>query len=224
MGVVPRNGVLSEHFYKDCMKIALFIHQPACSVDSANGIIEALSSQYSFKLFSKDQVEDTFFDDVDCVCVPGGIGDADRFDTLMKYNYDAVRNYVKQGGKYLGICMGAYWASSDYFDILHNVKVNQYIKRPNTDTHRPHPKAMPVVWNNESHRMYFYDGCAFEGNNFKTVATYPNMDPMAIIQNKIGLIGCHPESNKYWYNKKYLEPHWHQGIHYTLLLEFVNSF
>jgi glutamine amidotransferase-like uncharacterized protein len=142
----------------------------------------------------------------------------------MKYNYDAVRNYVKQGGKYLGICMGAYWASSDYFDILHNVKVDQYIKRPNTDTHRPHPKAMPVLWNNELHRMYFYDGCAFEGNNFKIVATYPNMDPMAIIQNRIGLIGCHPESNKYWYNKKYLEPHWHQGIHYKLLLEFINSF
>jgi hypothetical protein len=120
--------------------------------------------------------------------------------------------------------MGAYWASSDYFDILHNVKVNQYIKRPNTDTHRPHPKAMPVLWNDEPHKMYFYDGCAFEGNNFKTIATYPNMDPMAIIQNRIGLIGCHPESNKYWYNKKYLEPHWHQGIHYKLLLDFVNSF
>jgi hypothetical protein len=83
---------------------------------------------------------------------------------------------------------------------------------------------MPVLWNNEQYRMYFYDGCAFEGNNFKTVATYPNSDPMAIIQQNIGLIGCHPESEQWWYNKKYLEPHWHQGIQYNLLLNFVNSF
>jgi len=206
------------------MHIAIFVHQPACSVDSVNGIIKSLSPQHSFKLFSKDEVESTFFDDVDCICIPGGIGDADRFDTLMKYNEEHVVRYVKQGGRYLGICMGAYWAGPDYFDLLNNVKVEQYIRRPKTDTHRPHPKAMPVLWNGEQHRMYFYDGCAFEGTGFKTIATYPNMDPMAIIQNRIGLIGCHPESSQYWYNKKYLEPHWHRGIHYKLLLEFVNSF
>ena len=205
------------------MKIALFIHQPICAVDSANGIISALSPHYSFKLFSKDEVEPTFFDDVDCVCFPGGIGDADKFDSLLKYNADPVISFVKNGGKYLGICMGAYWAGEDYFDILDDVDVEQYIRRPKTDTHRPHPKAMPVVWNNEHHRMYFYDGCAFEGNNFKTIATYPNNDPMAIIQNNIGLIGCHPESQQYWYNKKYLEPHWHRGIHYKLLFDFVNA-
>ena len=205
------------------MKIALFIHQPVCAVDSANGIIKALSSQHTFKLFSRDEVESTFFDDVDCVCFPGGYGDADRFDTLLKWNHDSIINFVNRGGSYLGICMGAYWAGEDYFNILKNVKVEQYIKRPNTDTRRPHPKAMPITWNSNTHRMYFYDGCAFEGLDFKTVATYPNNDPMAIIQNKIGLIGCHPESEQWWYDKKYLEPHWHRGIQYNLLLDFVNQ-
>lgn len=204
------------------MNIALFIHQPVCATDSANGIIKALSLQHSFKLFSCDEVEPTFFDDVDCVCFPGGIGDADRFDTLLKWNIDSVRSFVKNGGKYLGICMGAYWAGKHYFDLLDNVNVEQYIRRPNTDTHRPHAKAMPVTWNDSKYRMYFYDGCAFNGYNFKTIATYPNNDPMAIVQNSIGLIGCHPESQKHWYNKKYLEPFWHQGIHYRLLLDFVN--
>lgn len=205
------------------MHIAIFVHQPACSVDSANGIIKALTPQHSFKLFSRDEIEPTFFDDVDCVCFPGGIGDADKFDSLMKYNADHVIDYIKNGGRYLGICMGAYWAGEDYFDILDNVKVEQYIRRPNTDTHRPHPKAMPVLWDNIDYKMYFYDGCAFEGKNFKTVATYPNKDPMAIIQGKVGLIGCHPESQQYWYNKKYLEPHWHGEKHYNLLLNFVNT-
>ena len=50
-----------------------------------------------------------------------------------------------------------------------------------------------------------------------------NSDPMAIIHKNIGLIGCHLESEQWWYDKKYLEPHWHRGIHYGLLLDFVNS-
>jgi hypothetical protein len=206
------------------MKIALFIHQPICAVDSANGIIKALSPQHSFKLFSRDEVEPSFFNDVDCVCFPGGFGDSDRYDTLMKWNADPVRKFLKSGGKFLGICMGAYWADRDYLNILDNVRVVQYIKQPNTDTRRPHPKAMSVQWLGKDERMYFYDGCAFAGDSMNVVATYSNGNPMAIIQGRIGLIGCHLESEQWWYNKKYLQPHWHGGTHYQLLLDFVNSF
>jgi hypothetical protein len=46
---------------------------------------------------------------------------------------------------------------------------------------------------------------------------------MAIIQGKIGLIGCHLESEKWWYDKKYLEPHWHNNQHHQLLLNFVDN-
>lgn len=202
-------------------KIAIFVHQPACSVDSVNGLILALSNHYDFKLFSKDEVETTFFDDVDIVCFPGGLGDANRFQILMKYNFDPVKNFVKQGGKYLGICMGAYWAGRGYFNILNNINAVQYIKRPHTDTRRPHPKAISVDWLGQEKRMYFYDGCAFVGAGMNAIARYRNNDPMAIIQGNIGLIGCHPESQEYWYNKSYLKPHWHQGQHHELLLDFV---
>lgn len=206
------------------MNIAIFIHQPVCAVDSANGIIKALSSQHTFKLFSIDEVEPTFFDDVDCVCFPGGFGDADRFDRLLRWNYDAVKNFVEGGGRYLGICMGAYWAGKHYFDILDNIEVKQYIKQPNTCTRRPHPKAMPVQWLDKNERMYFYDGCAFIGHNMDVVARYSNSNPMAIVQRQIALIGCHLESEQWWYDKKYLQPHWHRGIHHKLLLDFVNDF
>ncbi len=205
------------------MNIAIFIHQPVCAVDSANGIIKALNSQHTFKLFSIDEVEPTFFDDVDCVCFPGGFGDADRFDRLLKWNFDTVKNFVNNGGRYLGICMGAYWAGKHYFDLLDGIEVTQYIKRPKTCTRRPHPKAMPVQWLEQSERMYFYDGCAFVGNNMDVVARYSNSDPMAIVQRNIALIGCHLESEQWWYNKKYLQPHWHGGKHHLLLANFVNN-
>lgn len=207
------------------MRVAIFVHQPACSVDSANGIIKALESHYSFKLFSKDEVEDTFFDNVDLVCIPGGIGDADRFDSLMKYNADHVKQYMNNGGKYLGICMGAYWAGRKYFNILDNLECVQYIKRPDTDTHRPHPKAMPIKWKDKDCRMFFYDGCAIIGDltQSQVVARYPNKDAMAVIQNNIGIIGCHPESENYWYENYSWMRKETQRNHSEFLLDFVSD-
>jgi glutamine amidotransferase-like uncharacterized protein len=204
--------------------IALFLHQPKCSVQSGNGIIKALQSDYNFKIFTRHELEDNFFDDVDILAFPGGIGDADSYNWLFKENKESIQTFVNKGGRYLGICMGAYWAGSNYFDLLKGVDAVQYITRPGTDTRRPHAKAIPVTWQGDDMRMYFYDGCALVGNGkYRTIATYANNDPMAIIQNRIGLIGCHPESSEFWYNQyNYLKPHWHRGQHHKLLLDFVN--
>jgi hypothetical protein len=203
--------------------IALFLHQPRCSVQSGNGIIQSLSPYYKFKIFTRHQLEDNFFEDVDMVAFPGGLGDADSYDWMMKENAPRIRDFVNCGGRYLGICMGAYWADQDYFDILTGVRAVQYIRRPHTDTRRPHAKACAINWQGQSDRMYFYDGCALVGTGFETVARYANGDAMAIMQNRIGLIGCHPESQQFWYDKNYLKPHWHYGRHNQLLLNFVNE-
>lgn len=206
--------------------IALFIHDPKCSVQSGNGIIKALAQDFNFKLFSKNEVEDNFFNDVDIVAVPGGFGDAASFDSLFKHNGELVHDFVKRGGRYLGICMGAYWAGSHYFDILDSVDAVQYITQPNTDTRRPHAKAIDVSWMGQHEKMFFYDGCAFVGDStkFETIATYTNGDPMAIKQNNIGLIGCHPESDKFWYDSyTWMPKHWHNYSHHSLLLNFVKS-
>ena len=205
--------------------IALFLADPFCSIQSGNGIIKALGAFYNFKIFGKNSVEDCFFDDIDIIAVPGGLGDATAFTDLFKYNEQRVKDFVKQGGRYLGICMGAYWAAKDYLDILDNVDAVQYLSRPNTDTKRPHAKNINVTWQGESMNMFWYDGCALIGNKkkFETIATYANGDPMAIIQDNIGLIGCHPESEKFWYDGySWMQGKYHNGQHHTLLLEFVN--
>jgi glutamine amidotransferase-like uncharacterized protein len=207
-------------------KIALFLHHPRASLDSGNGVIAALSPYYEFKIFTKHVLEKSFFHDVSMVAFPGGVGDADGYDTVMRHNAPAIRRFVARGGRYLGICMGAYWADRHYFNLLDGVESQQYIKRPGTDTRRPHAKAISVTWENHKHRMYFYDGTAFVGDRskFRTVATYANGDPMAIIQNNIGLIGCHPESELHWYNQyRYMTPHWHYNQHHRLLLDFVDN-
>jgi len=187
--------------------------------------MHALSNRYNFKLFSKNEVEDVFFDDVDMIAVPGGFGDADSYDNLFKHNASAVQKFVQSGGRYLGICMGAYWAGQHYLNILDSVDAVQYIRRPGADTRRPHAKAIDVTWQGESDQMFFYDGCALVGDRskFETVSTYVNGDAMAIIQNRIGLIGCHPEADKFWYDGySWMRRHW-TGNRHAQLVEFAND-
>jgi len=208
--------------------IALFQNDPECSIDCCNGMIQALSSQYNIKIFSTDQCNPKTFENVDIVAFPGGIGDATSYDRFFRRRaQNAVADFVANGGRYLGICMGAYWAGSYFFDILDGVDAVQYIKQPHADVKRSYSTYAPIMWNGHPEDMFFYDGCALVGDStkFQTVAKYANGDAMAIIQNRVGIIGCHPESQKYWYEKprQYLLPKWHEGRHHKLLLEFVNQ-
>jgi glutamine amidotransferase-like uncharacterized protein len=205
--------------------IALFLYDPKCSVQSGNGILKALGDQYNFKIFSINPLEDNFFNDVDIVAVPGGVGDASSFDRAFKYNGDRIKKFIDDGGHYLGICMGAYWAGQHYFNILDGVDAVQYLKQPNTDTRRPHAKNIKIEWLGTPATMFWYDGCAFTGPGYyDTIAKYANNDPMAIIQNRIGLIGAHPESAQFWYDSySWMAGKYHLGHHHTLLLDFVNE-
>jgi glutamine amidotransferase-like uncharacterized protein len=205
--------------------IALFLHQPKCSVQSSNGIIKSLNSHYNFKIFTRHELEADFFDNVDCIVIPGGIGDASSFDYLLGNNGPRIKQFVQQGGKYLGICMGAYWAGKHYLNMLDNIDAVQYITRPRTDTRRPHAKNIKINWNGTDTEMFFYDGCALVGNGqFDTIATYSNGDPMAIIQGRLGLIGCHPESEHHWYESySWMRGKYHNGQQHQLLLGFVDT-
>jgi len=207
--------------------IALFIADPKCSVQSGNGIMRALDSHYHFKIFGKNELEDNFFDNINMIAVPGGFGDSDSYDTLFKYNADRIRKFVQDGGKYLGICMGAYWAAPRYFDIVSDMDVVQYIKRDNADVRRSYATTAKVNWKGSEQNMFFYDGCAIIGDEskFDVIARNANGDPMAIIQRRVGLIGCHPESMKYWYEEpwQYLDSKWHDYKHHQLLIEFVDD-
>ena len=206
--------------------IALFLADPKCSVQSGNGVMLALGDHYNFKIFGKNPLESCFFDSVDAVAVPGGFGDADSFETLFKHNKSRVKQFVQDGGRYLGICMGAYWAGSNYFDLLDGVDAVQYLSRPGTDTRRPHAKNIDITWLGQSEKMFWYDGCALVGDTekFETVATYANGDAMAIIQDRIGLIGAHPESEQFWFDSySWMQGKYHGGTHHRLLLEFADA-
>lgn len=207
-------------------RISIFQNHPECSIDCCDGMTQALSPSYDVEIFTLDDDLDEILSVSDVVAFPGGIGDSDtHFDFFTRRYGNAIADFIDAGGKYLGICMGAYWAGSRYFDILDDVDATQYIKREGATTRRSYGTTETVTWNNTLEDMFFYDGCSLVGDEskFRTIARYVNNDPMAIIQGNIGVIGCHPESLDYWYDKKYMQKRWHKGRHHELLLGFVDE-
>ena len=210
--------------------IALFNHHPECSNQCAMGMITALTPKYRVRLFGIASDLNYVLSQSDCVAFPGGIGDADSYYKFFKRRHgNAIADFVDNGGKYLGICMGQYWAGSNYFDVLKGIDVVQYIRMPTAEIKRPYGTVAKVTtdygsWKN----MFFYDGGVIiprgEPSPYKVKATYLNGMPMAIIQGNVGIIGCHPESEQYWYDLyPYIKDEYHFGNHHKWLLNFVDE-
>jgi hypothetical protein len=207
----------------DMARIAVFRHDPFCSRACAEAVAHVLAKDYDVDQISLSGLTESGLAAYDLVVFPGGEGDADRFHGLLGRRRTVVQNFVANGGAYLGICMGAYWAGRHYFSLLPQTDCVQYIARPKAEIRRSYKTALRVTWDGAPETMFFYDGCTFlsRSDAFETIATYANGDPMAILAPGIGLIGCHPESARAWYDTPSLKSQWHRGIHHDHLRDFV---
>ena len=201
--------------------ITIFVNHPQCELDCAHAMASAFKPAFNVKMITIDEFNSDTLADTDILVFGGGIGDADDFDSIfLPDDIRILKNYLSNGGKYLGICMGAYWAGKNYFDILGDVDAVQYIEQPNADINTEFETVAFVEWYNKKYPMYFYDGCAFVGDlsDADIIGTYANGDAMAIIKSNVGVIGCHPESEKWWHEDI---GYWHSGINSKLLLDFA---
>lgn len=220
--------------------VLVYTEHPMCSIDCSDAVCDILKSteKYDVYMFGKDSFpklnDKRIFFNSDCIIFPGGFGDSDQFDERLYRFKASVRKYVKNGGKYLGICMGAYFAGTHYFDLLNPlIGYTQYIKRPNSNIHKTTPSIIKLDWKGEEKEMYFHDGTAFFYNqdpveDIIVYATYKNGDIAAMIQpykkGKIGLIGPHPEAQKWWfYTQPKIKDGWHSCIQHDLFLEFFDD-
>ncbi|MEI6572381.1 MAG: BPL-N domain-containing protein [Alphaproteobacteria bacterium] len=204
-------------------KVGIFQHHPLCSRQCATAVASVLARDHDISLIGLSDITPAGLEGFDLLVMPGGEGDAQRFHSLFALRRDFISSFVQKGGAYLGICMGAYWGGRNYFGLLPQTECVQYITRPRAEIRRSFKTTLRVEWEGASDSMFFYDGCTFlsEGDSFDVIARYSNGDPMAIISNRVGLIGCHPESAQDWYDTPSLMPQWHQGRHHDLLREFV---
>lgn len=202
--------------------IAIFIHDPQCETECALGMIDGLIREFDIRTFGLDNLNIDFISQFDAVCFPGGMGDSDDFHNIFTDEHIiAVQTFVAEGGKYFGICMGAYWAGPYYFDLVTELEVGQYIERPTGDITFDGPTAATVEWLGNTEWMYFYDGCAILGEDMDVIATYANGDAMAAIQRNVGMIGCHPESLEWWFIEGDMDASLYDPRHADLMSDFL---
>ena len=216
---------------KNKQKVGVFVNQPECSIQSAHGVMRALASRYTVEFIVQESLQEKYLRRYDMIVFPGGIGDSNTWHSIVEPYSDEILTQLQRGCRYLGICMGAYWAGRHYFNILkNNIEPVQYIRTEHAEIRRSYSTVAQIQWQNQQEHMFFYDGCAFlnannNNNNNKNchvIATYKNGHAAAIVQNNLGLIGPHPESDIYWYNRQYLKAHWHDYRHHALLLAMVD--
>jgi glutamine amidotransferase-like uncharacterized protein len=219
----------------------VYVEHPMCSMDCADAVLDILnlSGKYECKFVGPSSfpyliVNEQLLSTADCLVIPGGLGDADQFDTsLLKKLSTDIKNYISTGGKYMGICAGGYFAGHHYLDILNqNTKAAQYVKRKKSTIKHENHDVVTVNWNREQRTVFFYDGAAFVPKKGypaiggEIIATYLNGDPAAIIQSygkgKVGVMGPHPEAHKWWfYSQTRIKNRWRDCIQHDLLLDFV---
>lgn len=222
--------------------ILVYTDHPMCSIDCADATCEVLnqSGLYDAKMIGPDSFPYLKFTAenlsiADCLVMPGGDGDADQFDKDL-FNYkDMVSSYISEGGKYLGICQGSYFAGQHYFNLLQGFDSKQYIKRAGCTIKRSGPSIVNIKWRGkDDHAIYFHDGAAFVPSDSHTdtptdiFARYKNKDAAALIQpynkGKVGVIGPHPEAMRWWfYTQKRVKDGWKGEMQHNLLIELVEE-
>jgi len=121
-----------------------------------------------------------------------------------------LRDYIRRGGRYLGICMGGYLAGSDPgFDLLPG-NCDDYTNTRGAQVKDERNAVITVDWHlprRRTRRKIFYqDGPYFwlhHGARGRVLARYTNHRIAAVMvpfgNGRVGVCGPHPEANRSWY-------------------------
>ena len=151
------------------------LHKKSCSQGSAKaalysgkGVTEGSLTAIKELLSAEDHVGHELdmqsirsgqLSDFDLIIVPGGISN-EMADALGNEGREAIRQFVRSGGGYIGICAGAYLASATFekFLGLVNVKTNhyqEYMPRVGMQEHRQLGSALVnVTFSHEGQKLF----------------------------------------------------------------------
>jgi glutamine amidotransferase-like uncharacterized protein len=138
---------------------------------------------------------------------PGGGNSVRRAYRQMKHYAPAITKYAGSGGRYLGICMGAYLAGSwRGFGFLSDT--DQYITSRGATVSTSRDTIVAVDWRGQRRHMFFQDGTILfpspDAPGVTTLARYAGNGGIAALvapfrAGRIGLCGPHPEATVDWY-------------------------
>lgn len=159
---------------------------------------------------------------------PGGGADLDGAWRSLRDSAELIRDWVRDGGSYLGLCFGGYLAGRDPgFDLLPG-DTNGYVGSPGATVPDERDTVVAVDWQGTPRHMYFQDGPAFFLHNdadATVLATYPNGLAAVVVapygKGRVGVSGPHPEADESWYADKGLTNP--DGIRLDLAYELIEA-
>ncbi|WP_028452908.1 BPL-N domain-containing protein [Chitinilyticum aquatile] len=140
---------------------------------------------------------------------PGGSDDIDEtLDALRPEQIKALRQFVKRGGSYLGICAGAYLAAR-YSDLPSRKPAFALVGLDDISAEiaSDQPTLLPVIWQGKTRKLYTQSGPHL-GRHAPPGATvlgrYQRSGRIAGLltrhgQGKVMLLGPHLEAGRDWY-------------------------
>lgn len=139
---------------------------------------------------------------------PGGDTSVAKANNLLGASAQRIiKDYVRGGGRYLGICQGAYLTGTDPgMGMLSPGNTGQYIETQGASTKSTADTVIPIKWGNRKISMYFQDGPYMIPSGVpgeKILARYTNGKVAAMSApygaGRIGVVGPHPEAPRRWY-------------------------
>jgi glutamine amidotransferase-like uncharacterized protein len=138
---------------------------------------------------------------------PGGAGDDDQAYRRQVRDRSAIRRFVREGGRYLGVCMGGFLAEPGHFNLFPG-RVHEYYSSRGASVTTDDPAVVPVCWRGTWRDMYFQDGGYMVPRRrampeMTVLARYTNGAIAAVVSpfggGRVGLCGPHPEAPPAWY-------------------------
>lgn len=159
---------------------------------------------------------------------PGGGADLDGTWRTLRGSAELIRDWVRNGGSYLGLCFGGYLAGRDPgFDLLPG-DANGYVGSPGATVPDDRDTVVAVDWQGKPRHMYFQDGPAFlldNSSDATVLATYPNGMAAVVVapygKGRVGVSGPHPEADESWYADKGLTNP--DGVHFDLAYQLIEA-
>jgi hypothetical protein len=139
----------------------------------------------------------------------------------------ALKTYLLQGGRYLGVCGGGFMASSSWTEAS-GVVEGLGLTTATSSTHDENfsPRILPITWLGKVWPMYVKAGPAFHlrpgTEPVRPVAYFANGELAALVagygRGKLALIGPHPEARPSWAEEAGNGSDWRSTTHLLLAL------
>jgi glutamine amidotransferase-like uncharacterized protein len=125
----------------------------------------------------------------------------------MRRHRGAIRDFVADGGVYLGFCLGGYLAGATPGFALLPGDTDQYVTSPAATVTVEGDTLVDVRWRGHDRRLFFQDGPLFllddAARGVTTLARYPNGQIAALVaqfgRGAVGVVGPHPEASTDWF-------------------------